>query len=944
MMGMCSWLVAWRRMGVLMAVLLLSSVWGVAQQSVQTHNLCGIACDYTTDDPLVGAVVEVFDEMAERVGVTTSNRSGYYGFTLPTGAYEVVEEYLGYESHRYKTVVSAESAGDAGRIGLRISSIAIDNVDITGALMRTSIKGDTTVYNASAFKVAADADAHKMLTKMPGVSMNSNTIEVAGRRVKRVYVNGKEFFASDPMAAVKNIPADIIEQVETYYKLSENAELTGVDDGDGYMAINIITSEDKKNGVFGKAYVGAGDGGKGVVGGSINRLSGDRHIAVIGLWNNINQFNFSDQDVSSMGGSSNGVFEVKPIGGVNRVGSFGINYNDRWGGRTKVSLYYFYNDIDNHNITTTDRVTYTTTDREVLYEAEADNRSLRKTHRFGGRIDIPLGSRQSISVRPSLVWQNNVTDNNTFSRTDNRTGEDTTFVYRRLALSQVDQLNITLSNTLQYRYKMKRKREVFAMSLSTRYSSGEYYSDPVQYTFKKFDVEDFVEENASSRSYQMHVRSTPTYNISTTVSYSRPISKRSLLSAIYLHTINNSTTDKRVYKSSRVIENLEECYLPNKSTVFDVNFSTHRLGMQYKYSKKKTTISGGLHYQMVDYVGTYVAPNSEEVYQSYNNMVYSLAANIAFSPVSRLKIDASNSLSNPSPTQLQGVLNTSNTQFLKIGNPELRQSCLHRVNINYLLTNPKKGRSFSVTSRVRINNSYIADRLVVDTPDYILPDGERLGEGNQFSKPENMRGFWDAQAKVGWGMPLKWVGGNLNVRLGGKVGQVPSIINDTPLMLNTAYGEMEAVVSSNISEYLDFTFSYSGRYNSNKTRFMNDYVDNNFLTHRAWGEVKYVTPHNFMISTTAEWYDYIALGTDYRHNRFVWNIFVGRKVLPRGLGEVSIGVNDIFNQSAIQQRRSISTTAISEVADIGMGRYYLLKFVYNIRLYSRKAIPAEVAE
>ncbi|MBO7299803.1 MAG: TonB-dependent receptor [Tidjanibacter sp.] len=933
---------AWRRLCVLLGVLLFSVFGGAAQQSVPSHNLCGIACDYTTDEPLVGAVVEVFDEHSERVAVVTTNRSGYYGFSLPMGVYEVAVEYLGYENYRYKTEVRKSGVVEADRIGLKTSSITIDNVEVTGALMRTSIKGDTTVYNASAFKVAADADAHKMLTKMPGVSMDSSSIEVAGRRVRRVYVNGKEFFASDPMAAVKNIPADIIEYIETYYKLSENAELTGVDDGEGYMAINIITAEDKKNGVFGKAYAGVGDGGKAVVGGSINRLRGDRHIALIGLWNNINQFNFSDQDVSSMGGSSKGVFDVKPIGGVSSVGSFGINYNDRWGGKTKVSLYYFYNDIDNHNITTTNRVTYATNGSDVLYDAEADNHLLRQTHRFGGRIDVPLGSRHSISIRPSLVWQDSGTINSTFSRTDKRKGEDTLFVYRRLNLSEIAQQNITLNNTIQYRIKMKRKREVFAMSLATRYATVDYNSDPVQYTFKNIDEEEFVEERASAVNYQLHERHTPSYNISSTASYTRPISRRSLLSATYRYTLNGSTTDKRVYKSSNVIENLEECYLPNKSTVFDAEFSTHQLGMQYKYGKKKTTISGGLHYQMVDYVGTYVTPNSEQVRQSYDNVVYSLAANIAFSPVSRLKIDASNSLSNPSPTQLQGVLNTSNTQFLRIGNPELRQSCLHKFNLNYLLTNPKKCRSFSVSSRVRLNNSYIADRLVVDSPDYILPDGERLGEGNQFAKPENMRGFWDARVKVGWGMPLRLVGGNLNLRVGGSVGQVPSIINDTPLMLNTAYGEMEAVISSNISEYIDFTFSYNGRYNSDKTRFLNGFVTNDYLTHRAWGEVKYVTPHNFMLSTTAEWYDYIALGANYRHNRFVWNIFVGRKVLPRGLGEISVGVNDLFNQSAIQERRTIGTTAISEIASLGMGRYYLLKFVYNIRLYSRTPLPVDV--
>ena len=921
----------------LVAALLLSATSLWAQKS---PNLAGKVSDSTTGEPLVGAVVEVLNASSERVDVATSDLRGNFGFVVPAGDYTIVVEYLGYEQYRYEVSV-ADAGANMGNLALRTQSVVIDDIKIEGAMMRTSIKGDTTIYNASAFKVAGDADAHKMLSKMPGVSIDNSSIEVHGRSVKRVYVNGQEFFASDPMAAVKNIPADMIEYVETYYKLSDNAEMTGVDDGDGYMAINIVTAEDKKRGVFGKAYIGGGGDKKGVVGGSLNYLQNDRHIAAIGLLNNINQMNFSDQDVSAVsGGGSNGIFEVKPLRGVSEVGSFGVNYNDRWGKWAKVSLHYFFNDIDNHDIATTDRITHTAKEyKKVLYDATADNRSLRKMHRFGGRIDIILSPKQSISLKPSVVWQDHTTTSNTFSLTNNLLREDTVFVNHRLALSEVLQQSLNISNNISYRLRLRQKREVFVVSLNTKYATTDYLSYPEQYTFKNAEESDFLPENATSTSFQHHDRNTPNYSLTTTVSYARPINRRSIFTVVYKYALNGSSTNKKVYKSNKPIEDFEACYRPEISTIFDADYKTHRMGVQYKYGKGKTTLTGGLHYQLVDYVGTYFEPNSETVHQRYGDVVYSLVTNIAFSPISRLKIDAVSSLSNPTPIQLQSVLNTSSSQFLRIGNPNLKQSYLHRINLNWLYTLPQKGTSLSITSRVRINNSCIADQLVVDSPDYVLPNGELLGEGNQFAMPQNMRGFWDARLRIGYGVPIKWFGGNLNIRLGGSFGQTPSILNDTNLLLDTAYGEVMTTLSSNISEYLDFSLSYNGRYNSTKTRFMNDYVNNDYLTHSALGEVKYVTPHNFMLSASAEWYDYKALGTDYHDSRLICNLYVGRKVLPRGLGEISFGVNDLFNQGAVISRRGINTTAITVSTNIGMGRYWLVKFVYNIRIYARKSLP-----
>ncbi len=909
-----------------------------------TTAIFGRIVDKTTGEEIIGAVVEV-QSRGKRVAIITSGYKGTFTLALPSGgAYEVMVEYLGYETLTKRfSVAASDKEVNLGSLQLKTSSIVMEDVKVKGSMMRTSIKGDTVVYNASAFKVSADATAHRMLNKMPGVTVSSTGIEVQGRNVQRVYVDGREFFGNDPMAAVKNIPADMIESIETYYHLSQQAELTGVDDGEGFMAINIVTAEDKRNGWFGNTQLGVGSEAKGIIGGNVNRLKNDRHIALIGMWNNVSQYNFSAEDVSAVGETaSNGVFNVKPLNGISTVSSLGVNYNDRFNvGKKKligkVSLHYFFNDIDNKNTTTTNRETYTTTDKKVLYDAVNETDNDRMTHQFGGRIDIPIAPMHTIVLRPMLSWQQHANMENTLSRTDNLLGSgDTTFVYRRRTTSDMARLNYSLANTISYNIRLKQRRESFSLSLYTRYALNDMDSEQNQYNFKNIEDVGFDPATATSKSFQKQLRDIPSYHITTTATYTRPLSKRSVLSTSYRMIFNGSSTNKSIQKSSKEVEQWgEEHFRGDLSNLFQVDYTTHRVGFNYKYGKKKTSVTGGLFYQWVNYVGTYSLPTPDLVHQNYGDVIYSLVANYVINSRNRLKIDATSNVSNPAPAQMQSVLNTANSQFLRIGNPNLRQSYLHNINVNYLLTRPEKGTSWSLSSRLRFNNRFIADELIVDQPDYVLPDGELLGTGNQFAKPVNMRGYWDLYVRTVFGLPLHFIKSNFNIRGTWGMGRVPSILNGEHLKLENTWGELGAVLSSNISEWLDFTLSYEGTYTKSQTRFMEGFARNDNIQQVAGGEVKYITPNNFTLSASLTWNDYKAVGTDYHHSYTLCNIYLGHRVLPRNLGEISVGVNDIFNQSALLHRRTVSTTAISEITNRGVGRYVAVQFVYNIRHYQR---------
>src|SRR5690606_7523871 len=128
--------------------------------------------------------------------------------------------------------------------------------------------------------------------KMPGMAMENGKMKAQGEEVREVHVDGKPFFGNDPSAALRNLPAEVVDKIEVIDRRSDQSQFTGFDDGETTKTINIVTRSNMKNGQFGKIYGGGGldnDGdGQYNAGGMINYFNGDTRLSVIGQTNNIN--------------------------------------------------------------------------------------------------------------------------------------------------------------------------------------------------------------------------------------------------------------------------------------------------------------------------------------------------------------------------------------------------------------------------------------------------------------------------------------------------------------------------------------------------------------------------------------------------------------------------------------------------------------------------------
>src|SRR5688500_10294568 len=191
----------------------------------------------------------------------------------------------------------------------------LEEVLVTNEAPPVTLINDTIQYNAGSFKTQPNASVEQLLKKLPGVKVEKDgTIKAQGETVQKVLVDGKEFFGNDPKIATKNLPADAIDKVQVYDRQSDQAQLTGFDDGNYEKTINLKLKKDKKKGVFGKAMAGAGDKERYESRFNVNSFKGARQMSAIGMGNNTNAEGFTFMDVLNFTGALN---QMRQGGGSN---------------------------------------------------------------------------------------------------------------------------------------------------------------------------------------------------------------------------------------------------------------------------------------------------------------------------------------------------------------------------------------------------------------------------------------------------------------------------------------------------------------------------------------------------------------------------------------------------------------------------------------------------
>lgn len=919
-----------------------------AQHSGSLH--C-VLTDAANGEGIPGAVVEIAPvNQPQNKKYYTSGYRGAIGIDgLAYGEYTVQITFLGYKPYTTNVRIAA-SLQDLGAIEMHEESTNIESVVKEVQAMRTSQRGDTVSYNAGAFKVSSDADVEGLLKKMPGITVTDGEVSAQGETVQKVFVDGKEFFGDDVTSAIKSLPAQAVDRIEVYNKLSDQAEFSGMDDGEGYKAINIVTHKDMRQGQFGKMYAGYGYDSdtqtetrhKYIAGGNVNIFSGSSRVSLIALFNNINQQNFSFEDILGVAGSTGGgrgrgagQYMVRPQSGVASVNAFGINYSDTWGKKVTFQGSYFFNGTNTKNNSTVEKWYVLPSPIDTL-ETVGYSRTLNYNNRLNARIEWKISDNQSLMIRPGISFQTNDPTSRTtgdqrgesgYTRIDNfsdafRDGYNirTSAIYR--AKLGKEGRTITVDGFLNYR---NRSRE------ENSYSN---IADPVTYPF--VDNRPPTDDEVKDLLYQRIVNPTYSYRLDGNITYTEPVSKTAQVSMQYRASYNFQKSDKQAYRTDEHYDISGLQPDPLLSNDFRSGYFTNRIGPGFRFAKERNTLVANIYYQRSTLSGKVENSLSEAIRHSYDNVTYFLMGQLNLNPRNSIRLFVFSSTDNPVVTDLQSVYDISDAQYISRGNPSLRPSYTHRVNFHYVNSNSGKGRTLMWMFSLQNTSNYIARSI-----EY----GKELEIENvvyrplQYSEPVNMDGYWNLYTNLSYGFPLKFMRSNLNVSGGVSYTIVPSrIVTDNVGARNDANNlgyDARVVLGSNISENVDFTLSWNGTYNEATNSLAATAGKNRYFNHTASASLKLVFWKGFTFTGNASYTQYVGFTNDYNDEFLLCNLYLGKKVFRNQRGEISVGINDVFNQNKAFVRTTGSGWTQNALNSV-IGRYYCVQFVYNLRHFGKR--------
>lgn len=875
------------------------------------------------------------------VGFAVADAKGSFQVKdLDTGLYRVLITFQGYRPFSKTFMISKDFKSiDLGVVYMEKQSVMLDAVVVERPPI--SIKNDTVEFSAGSFKTKPNSTAEDLLKKLPGVQVDKDgNVKAQGEDVPKVYVDGKEFFGNDPKLATKNITADMIESVQVFDDMSDQAKFSRIDDGSRSKAINIKLKKDKRKGYFGRAAAGAGSEGRYEASLSVNRFNGDRRISLLAGSNNVNKQNFSFNDiVSNMGGMGSraggggggGGFNMGPMrmggfggggsgNGISKTFSTGLNYSDKWGTKMDVTGSYFYSTSDTRTQRSSLRQSFFSNDSVTYQDQQNISRNQNQNHRFNLRMEYYIDSMNSILYTPTFSVQHSETESrDSIATRATKPGLDF-LALRGVTRNASERDGLNLNNNLLYRHKFGKPGRTFTLGLNNSNNRSE--AEGINYAPYIFYNPDSSVARISSQDLKTFQETRSSNNVVSS-SYTEPIGKNKILEVNYAYTNNHSRSDRKAFDLNSTT-NAYDKVNASQTNYFENDYISHRMGTNFRVQTAKYNFQLGVGVQMSELTNysRRKKPNLTDTItntnQSFTNFFPTANFTYNFAKTKTLRINYRGRTNQPSISQLQDVPDFSDPLYVRTGNPDLRQEFSNGIGINYNSFNPSTFR-------------YIAANIRFDqTANKIVNSIDTLGKGIQISRPVNMNGAFSTSSFITFGIPLrgKLKGSNFNFNNSVSYNRDVNLLNKQKNVLNNLTITQTVGINLDVKQRFNMGLNASLSFNR-ATYSVQENLNTKYFTQTYSADISYTTKTNTVISTDFDYYVNTGRADGYNQSLPLWNAYIAQQIFKKKNAEIRFSVNDLLNQNE-SISRSVGDNYVVDTRTLVLKRYFMLTFTYNL--------------
>lgn len=887
----------------------------------QTKNIVvsGTVIEDDTKESIIQATVQLLS-LPDSTYVTGIATVAQGKFTLPkvaAGKYVLKVSYIGMQPSIVPLqLVASKPNHSVGTITLKSDAILLQEAVITAEAPPVTVKEDTTVYAASAYRVAEGAMLEELVKKLPGAEVSEDgKITINGKEIKKIMVDGKEFFSDDPKVSMKNLPVNMVENVKAYDKKSDMARITGIDDGEEETVLDLTVKKGMKQGWIGNFIGGVGNKERYEAGGMLSRFKDDTSFSVIGSLNNTNNKGFSEFGDAGQGmGRGAGT-------GITSARSLGMNFaKDTKKLQMGGNLQYGYSDNDARSRTTSE--TFLGEEESSFENRGNDSRRKRHDLRADFRFEWRPDTMTTIIFRPSASYSKTNSTTGSWSETLDSNHE---YVNMKNSNSYSNSKNYSLNGRLQIFRRLNNKGRNLYMGANFGYSDSDRYGveDSRTLFFPELGGDPDTLDILRNTDYIGDSR-----NWSVSASYTEPVFKNHFLQLRYEFSHRKRFSQSLVYDPALMPINE---YVDSLSSRVENFYDSHNIDLSLRgvYPKLMYNVGFSLTPQS-SRSETTIGPNANKEFptQKVTNFAPQAMLRYMFNKQHTLMFRYRGRSSVPDIQDLQEVIDITNPLEQRYGNPNLKPSYTHNVMMFYNKFVPESMRSYAFNLFYNATQNAVANSMTYDRE-----------TGVYTYRRVNVNGNWNARGYFSFNTPLKnkkfTISANTNAGYS-DAASYQQVERESNAVISTTHNlQLGQQVRGNYrTDMFDVSLNASINYNltrnSKQTKGNRETFDYYF-----GGNTNITLPWDLYLSTDANYRIKEGYGTGFNNNEVIWNAQLSKNFLKNKAATIRVKIYDILQQQT-NLSRSISETRMTDTEYNTLGSYFMVHFVYRLNTMGGK--------